>query len=551
MPSIVGSDRPASFDDATESEEGNLSRPRPASRVSSYIGLRVNTPPIHDLDTFPHFREPDNVYHNPSVFAMAEMIKVAIMGQGTFLPLPVEYNSCILHVLEAYQGMHMEIAKRGEEIEAMKRRHTETIKDFEDMATKWELREKDYQTELKNLEVLLSRTEGGMEKVSLARTRSAVHGSRRIRESVRDLKSIKQRDIELTKGKFPDMFLVHILNIPGSFISTNDASHPLYIQQEEGQVFRQKKRSGKPTGQSPSDARTTSDHHEIPARNQILNPPVREATRASFQQPLENFIGSRPSNPSLRGTQEHLVGLKSERLWLDDTSGSESDSSDSSDGFAGPEIRVPDQDLQNPLSEASSPLQKLRRGVGERGEREKTFMRHSDIVPSQMSFSFNTGDDLSILGERFSIHGNKKTPTPITMRSASEQNSQTNLATESEKKPQRRRSAIPKLVQEHVKNSISTESSFQDDRVLNRFNSTSSVLTAFRAGSGRNSSKDSRSNSLGGHKHGAERKSSSSEAVTVAVRAVKRRNLSDQQHTSELTVNSQRRPSPSQRSEQK
>lgn len=212
MPSVPGSDRPASFDD--ESEEGNLTRPRPASRVSSYMGLRANTPPVHEPDTFPNFRNPDSVYHEPSGDQMAEMLKVAIMCQSTFVPLPIEYNSCVLHVLEAYQGMRVEIAKKEEEIEALKHRHTEAIKDFEDMATKWEVKEKDYQAELKNLEVLLSKTEGGMEKVSLARSKSAVHGSRRIREAVRDLRSIKQRDAELTKGMFSCVFLRQLLMIP-------------------------------------------------------------------------------------------------------------------------------------------------------------------------------------------------------------------------------------------------------------------------------------------------------------------------------------------------
>jgi len=39
------------------------------------------------------------------------------------------------------------------------------------------MKERDYKTEMKKLEVLLSRTEGGMEKVTLARSKSAVHGS--------------------------------------------------------------------------------------------------------------------------------------------------------------------------------------------------------------------------------------------------------------------------------------------------------------------------------------------------------------------------------------
>lgn len=122
-----------------------------------------------------------------------------MMSQSSFAPLPIEYNSCILHVLEAYQAMRVELGKKEEEVEMMKHRHTEAIQDFEDMATKWEAKEKDYQVELKKLEVLLSQTEGGMEKVTLARSKSTVHGSRKIKEAARELRPIKQRGSELMK----------------------------------------------------------------------------------------------------------------------------------------------------------------------------------------------------------------------------------------------------------------------------------------------------------------------------------------------------------------
>ncbi len=229
-PLPTGADRPVtgSFDDSTESEESNVTRPRPASRVSSFIGLRPNTPPAHDQDTFPLFRKPDNVYHKPSGDQMAEMLKVAVMSQGTFSPLPKEYNSCILHVLEAYYGMRAEITKREEEVEAIKQQHTLTVKDFEDMATQWEAKEKNYQTELKKLEVLLSKTEGGMEKVALARTRSTIHGSKRIKEAVKELRTIKQRDSEYASnadGKLTSRF--------GASSSLTYYSRPRYIYWEE------------------------------------------------------------------------------------------------------------------------------------------------------------------------------------------------------------------------------------------------------------------------------------------------------------------------------
>jgi hypothetical protein len=100
---------------------------------------------------------------------MAETLKVVMMNQSSVDPVPIAYNSCILHVLEAYQNLRMDLSKREDYIEDLKLSHAKDIKDFEALATQWEMKERDYKTELKKLEVLLSRTEGGLEKVTLAR----------------------------------------------------------------------------------------------------------------------------------------------------------------------------------------------------------------------------------------------------------------------------------------------------------------------------------------------------------------------------------------------
>lgn len=183
----VSNDRPSNFsiDDSNEGEEGNLGRLRPTSRVSSYIGLRPNTPPILQRpDTFFGFRNPESVYHEPSGDQMVEMLKVVMMNRSSTAPVPVEYNSCILQVLEAYYELRMELTRKEETIEELKQNHTRDVKDFEVLATRWDMKEKDYKSELKKLEVLLSRTEGGLEKVSLARSKSAVHGSKMIAEVI-------------------------------------------------------------------------------------------------------------------------------------------------------------------------------------------------------------------------------------------------------------------------------------------------------------------------------------------------------------------------------
>jgi hypothetical protein len=126
---------------------------------------------------------------------MAETLKVVMMNQSSVDPVPIIYNSCILHVLEAYHDLRVELTKKEVFIEDLKLCHAKDIKDFEALASQWEVKEKDYKTELKNLEVLLSRTEGGMEKVTLARSSSAVHGSGTAAETIgRGINTIKQRN---------------------------------------------------------------------------------------------------------------------------------------------------------------------------------------------------------------------------------------------------------------------------------------------------------------------------------------------------------------------
>jgi len=103
---------------------------------------------------------------------MAETLQVIMMNQSTMDSLPIEYNACILHVLEAYYDMRQLLNAQQDTIEELKQSHTKNVNDFEALATRWELKEGDYKTELKKLEVLLSKTQGGMEEVALARSKS-------------------------------------------------------------------------------------------------------------------------------------------------------------------------------------------------------------------------------------------------------------------------------------------------------------------------------------------------------------------------------------------
>ena len=195
-PNLSTSDRSISLnpEDSFESEDSNMSKGRPTSRVS-YMPFRTSTTPASTPDTFPAFRNPESMYHKPSGDQMAETLKVVMMNQSAIDQVPIEYNTCILHVLEAYQDLRQQLNTTLETTQELKLSHTKDIKEFEALATQWENKERDYKTEIKRLEIILSKTEGGMEAVSMARSNSVIHGTKRASETIgRGIGTIKERN---------------------------------------------------------------------------------------------------------------------------------------------------------------------------------------------------------------------------------------------------------------------------------------------------------------------------------------------------------------------
>lgn len=105
-----------------------------------------------------------------------------------------------MHVLESYHDLKLQIQQKDESIEVLKRSHEKDIKEFEDMATGWQMKEKDYQQEVKRLEIMLSKTPKGMESMTLARADSVIYGSKKASSSLSEgIGTIKKRNA--TKSK--------------------------------------------------------------------------------------------------------------------------------------------------------------------------------------------------------------------------------------------------------------------------------------------------------------------------------------------------------------
>ena len=188
-------DKPLNLNDDVQEDELNIGgRPQPVSRVFSSPGLPSIEVPSLAPEAFPRLLNPENSYHRPGCDHMAETLKVVMMTQDSIQPVPIMYNSHILHLLEAYQNSQEQLAKKLHIIEEIKDAHAQDIQDFESLSAKWEAKEKDYKAEVKRLELMLAKTEGGMESVVMARSKSKIHGSKKFSESLgRGFGTIKAR----------------------------------------------------------------------------------------------------------------------------------------------------------------------------------------------------------------------------------------------------------------------------------------------------------------------------------------------------------------------
>ncbi|RYO93604.1 hypothetical protein DL766_010527 [Monosporascus sp. MC13-8B] len=152
-------------------------------RAASYLSLASRTslspePPTpltgnSDASFFVH--DEDKVWYNPSPEQMAEALLVGLMERGSSVPIPVDQNSYVLSLIEAF-GLNLEVIKLIEAEYIKAKEEQERDKEhFKKLADEWLKREKQYKAEVKRLELLLCRTsQQGLEAVTLARRHSVV-----------------------------------------------------------------------------------------------------------------------------------------------------------------------------------------------------------------------------------------------------------------------------------------------------------------------------------------------------------------------------------------
>jgi hypothetical protein len=189
-------------DSVTACTSARPSRHRPLSRVSSYLGLGsrhdnildLTTPPV-TLDDPSTAQTPDgsaNLQMNAAnqtwrrtlLIQMAETLQEVMMRSTNLTPIPVQYNSHVLHLIEAARELHVEQLKNTATSQARERE----LEFFKEMSEEWIQKETDYKAEIRRLEKLLARESvDGMQAVALARGDSVVdrNDARRFATAVR------------------------------------------------------------------------------------------------------------------------------------------------------------------------------------------------------------------------------------------------------------------------------------------------------------------------------------------------------------------------------
>jgi hypothetical protein len=131
---------------------------------------------------------------------MIESLQVAMMNKPSALePLPVRYNGHVLALLEGYAKVKRELeeTKRtaAEELEEIRGTRFNELESYRQLSEDWLKSQKDYNAEIKRLELLLAHhTEGGIATVVLARAGSVVDRGMRAR------KGFEERVKRLSRG---------------------------------------------------------------------------------------------------------------------------------------------------------------------------------------------------------------------------------------------------------------------------------------------------------------------------------------------------------------
>ncbi|KAI9806061.1 MAG: hypothetical protein M1833_004468 [Piccolia ochrophora] len=162
-PSTEQPDDSSSFDSQpllqAAPQNPGLERPRrpAAMRISSFLPTRrslsnLKGPLAEEQE--PPFSPRDNVYC-PDIDQMADTLQRAVMVR-VGKPLPPEFTSALLHVLEAYRDQKTAIKNLKAEVKKEKVKHVNNMEKMEVIRQHWVEEEQDYENEIERLRAIVA-----------------------------------------------------------------------------------------------------------------------------------------------------------------------------------------------------------------------------------------------------------------------------------------------------------------------------------------------------------------------------------------------------------
>lgn len=185
------------------------------SRLSSWHGLMIATSVTAKGNDEPSNHvtgEEEMVWHNPSVDQMAEALRVAMMTKSVVEPLPVEYYSHIMHLIEGYSLVKEKTKAVERELVETKALRREEYDEYRSRQEDWMIREARYKAEVKRLELVIHQTsDTGLEAVALARSGSLLRAERNSSAEFRGENSVFDELIDLVSEAHVFMFCMWLL----------------------------------------------------------------------------------------------------------------------------------------------------------------------------------------------------------------------------------------------------------------------------------------------------------------------------------------------------
>ncbi|OHE92434.1 hypothetical protein CORC01_12295 [Colletotrichum orchidophilum] len=126
------------------------------------------------------YQERDETERALSLEQMINALHYTMMTKPVLDPVPREYNSYILHLLEGYWDVQERLKKTEQELVEEKETKQRSFEEFTKISEEWATKEADFRAEIKRMElVLVDVAPGGVGAVVLARSGSLVDRSAR------------------------------------------------------------------------------------------------------------------------------------------------------------------------------------------------------------------------------------------------------------------------------------------------------------------------------------------------------------------------------------